>query len=109
MSDFKVGDRVFIFDENRRIYDKNSPDWPSPVYREHFRLVTITGETKMSWLVGQHRPVKYSKRTCTGLYTAEQVEEKCWVKNHRHNIANAVHSVPFEKLKQIAEIVGYKP
>lgn len=106
-SGLKVGDNVFIFDENRRFYDKNSPEYPGAIYRGHFREVTIDGETKQSWLIGKHNPQKFPKKS-HNLYSAKQVDEECWVHIHRHKISRLVADANMNQLVKIAEIIGYK-
>ena len=48
----KVGDKVWIFDTNRRVYPKvNGRVTGGPIYAEHFVQAEITGETSKSWIV----------------------------------------------------------
>lgn len=67
----KVGDHLWHFDRDRLIYrrDENNRSVGAPIYREHFVQYTITGETKLSWLVGAtHRVLfKINKKTLLGL------------------------------------------
>jgi hypothetical protein len=101
----KVGDRVFMFNPNRRIYAEGGKG--RPIYREHFYGVEITGETSRSWLVGpKWSPTKINKKTLEGIYTVEQVEEKCWIAENRSELSRRIHSCnDYRKLKQIAEIL----
>src|ERR1700748_1122106 len=98
---FAVGSKAFVFDQNRRVYER-TPDGKStggPIYREHFREVTITEETSRSWLVGESRPLKYPKK-CPALFTAEQVEDACWRHDHRVRIIDLVQRADAEQLRK---------
>lgn len=106
---FKVGDKVWTFDLNHRVYpkDENGRTTGGPIYSEHFRQVEITGETTKSWLIG-----KWQERTPKarpGIFTDEQKADMIWSNQHRHPIVDLVRRCSVEQLKQIAEIVGYKP
>jgi len=49
----QIGDKVWIFDGNRRIYeDDKGNKTQNPWYRGHFVEKYIIGETKQSWIVG---------------------------------------------------------
>ena len=94
-----IGDTVWVFDTNRRVYPK---DDGGPIYREHFRPLKITGETRASWLLeeglkidkanGQLR--KPSPSGWYGLsqrvYSASEVEDACFVEAHRYPLSRAV-------------------
>lgn len=101
---FSVGDTAYYFDLNCRVYDKNSSEYPGPIYREHFREVVITGETRNSWLVGKR---KYSKNGL-GLYTAQGVDDECWKNVHAYEITRKISHISVSKLKQIAKLIGYE-
>lgn len=106
----KVGDEVFVFDHNRRVYAKRPSGefGGGPIYREHFVKKTIIGETSRSWLL-QHWPKKIPKSTLAGVYTAEQVEDECWIDEHRCKIVRALERTRDAKiLRQVAELIDYK-
>jgi len=50
LKNLKVGDTVWVFDINRRVYDGNGLG-AKIIYREHFRPVHIIGETSRSWIL----------------------------------------------------------
>ena len=75
------------------------------------------GETRVSWLTGHHRcPYKHPKREYTLLGEAEggHREECCrWVYKHYGNIRSLMGRLDatpesYEKLRKIAEILGYE-
>ena len=49
-----IGDTVWYFDPNHRVYnrDANGRRIGGPIWREHWRPVEVTGETRLSWIVG---------------------------------------------------------
>lgn len=105
-TDWKVGDKPYVFHENRRRYDANR----HIIYREHFEQREITGETTRSWLVGALKTTKIPKKTGANLYTADMVELEVWGREHKYKIAEALRysSIPLETFKKIAELIGYK-
>jgi hypothetical protein len=119
-----VGSTVWIFDENRRVYAKGEMMagklWPSgpPIWREHWRPVTITGETRVSWLLEGYYGRKISKRdlaagTVRGVLTSEaDLDAACYVHEHASKIGDRVGRISggqkaAEALRQIAALVGY--
>lgn len=112
----KIGDIVYIFDFNHRVYPKDNKNFCyGPIYREHFVERQILGETSRSWLVGfrggdvtSRCTGKYAKKDCMGLYTLKQVQEACYKHENAYKIAKLVEKVDYTTLKAIASIIGYK-
>jgi len=102
----QVGDRVWIFDGNRRIYIKGQS---GPVFREHFRPLTIDAETRISWVLSDGR--KINKKTLDGCYpTEESVDDACWIQDHSYRISEEVRRCrSAATLKQIASLVNWTP
>lgn len=105
---------VWIFDINRRIYKPKEPgrlySSGPPIWREHWRKRAITGETKRSWITeyGQKIPKKDAdpRAFC---FSEEEIDRMAWIVDNRHRLARHIESLlDFEKMKQIAEIVGYQ-
>ena len=121
-TDFKVGDEVYLFDQNRRVYTRADKGckWSGSkvIFREHFVKYKIVGETSRSWLIGvEWRPDKYPKNRKNDnpkwwggrFYTAEEVDEACWIEANRVVLADAVRFCDdIGKLKQVAALVEYK-
>jgi hypothetical protein len=92
----KIGDTVWVFDPNRRVYEPGSHG--PPIYREHFVAQKIIGETRISWLVGSENAdisrnwtyTKYKKKDPYGIYTAEEVEAKIWLNDHGYETSQRV-------------------
>ena len=110
LQNLKVGDKVFVFDDNHREYvrDSNGNSSGGPIYRKHFVETTITGETPRSWITARRPDLKYSKKDGQGLYNAEQVDEAVYVHDHAHKIADRVYRVDYKTLKAIAKLIGYE-
>ena len=111
-SKFKIGDTAYEFDINRRVYRRNvsGQAYGGPIYREHWRPVIITGESGKSWLLDRY-PLKIGKAKAEAAWkTAAEVDDACWVDDHRHRIAASLHHCSdVEVLKEIARIIGYTP
>lgn len=76
----KIGDTVYKFDINYRVYDKPGMNG-RVIYREHFRPRRIVGETKFSWLTDRDEKIKKKAPTPLergGFYSAEEVEDDVW-------------------------------
>lgn len=113
----QVGDTVWVFDINRRIYQKPPPGkiYPEggPIYREHWVAKKIIGETSRSWLVEPTwRPVKISKRgphhgIC---FSIKDVDDACWKNEHAHKIIGSLSAnrLTKDQLLVIADMSGYK-
>lgn len=111
MTNLKVGSTVWVFDVNRRVYPPRegvNTCGNAPIYREHFRPMPITGETRVSWVLRDGR--KVSKRTLDGICTTTaQIDAACWVHDHVHAISRAVERCEDATiLREIASLVGYK-
>ncbi len=103
----KIGDKVWLFDTNRRIYPKDNRGMGAavmgaPIFSEHFYQVTIDGETSRSWLIGRE---KFSKKDPLGIYTDEQKEDKIWDHVNRYKIIDKIKNCSVSKLKQINSII----
>jgi hypothetical protein len=104
----KVGDTVFEFDENRRVYRKGESG--PPIWREHWRPVVITGETSKSWLYGwcgkQKIPKSGSGKFC---FSVAELDEREWAHENRYRLARAVENADAATLRKIAAIVEREP
>ncbi len=112
-NDLKVGDTIWVFDINHRVYEKPLEGrlWASggPIYRSHFVEHKIEGETSRSWIA--RYGTKYSKKERPhGVFiTLEEVEDNCWLNGHRHKVASLVGNCQDAAIiRAIAELVGYK-
>jgi hypothetical protein len=112
----QVGDVVYSFDPNRRVYPKQDGSRFSgsgPIYREHFRPLHIVGEKGRSWLISSTPDGKYPSKvgkTKASFLTAEQVDADCWINSHRHNICNLLQNCSnADTLKAVATLLGYQP
>lgn len=116
----KVGDTIYKFDENHRVYrrDKDGRAQGGPIYAEHFFPFVIQGETKHSWLTGYRGEEKVNKRTMRSAgkggfhghdwFTEEGKAGRIWLARHRHKIIRHLEHATEEQLRRVAEIVGYR-
>lgn len=105
-----VGDKFYIFDDNRRIYkrDENGRSSGSPIFREKFVQVEIVGETSRSWVFSYYGETKVSKKDpWKKIHTLKMVNDKVWLKEHAYKLGEKVQQCrDIAKMKQIAVIVG---
>ena len=115
----KIGDILYRFDENRRVYDKPGLGGKI-IYAEHFTPFEVVGETRGTWLVRSLKgswEIRVNKKTlCTPakggrsgdrFYTAEGRSDNIWRRVHVHWLVRRVEQADTATLKRIAEIVGY--
>ena len=109
----KVGDHVWIFDINRRVYPPPPPSRVysgAPIYREHWCKVEIVGETKRSWIVGPYRrKVPKNGPPPRGVaFDEREVDDDVMLHEHRYCIAERVRDCwDADALRRVAEILGY--
>jgi hypothetical protein len=107
---------VWVFDINRRVYPVMAPGKlplsRSPIYREKWVKREITGETSRSWLIDEGwRVVKVPKRGANPrffLFNEKDVDDNVWTNDHRYLIALLIQTLSPEKLRQVAELIGYE-
>lgn len=116
----KIGDTIYRFDENSRVYqrDKTGRAIGGPIYAGYFKPYTITGETKMSWLIQRsaHLEYKINKKTMLESvpgwhpmpwFTQRGYADNLWSVEHRQKIVEIVQRTPASRLREIATAVGY--
>lgn len=109
-----IGTVLYVFDENYRRYklDENGRSIGGPIYREHFRPVTVTGETRLSWITND-REVKIKKatmlsRTWNGFMRAfdrEEMENDIWAHETRPKIIKTVTRCDAILLRKISNFI----
>ena len=127
MADLKIGDTVWLFDINCRVYPPKGNDgrsYGAPIYREHWRPVPITGENRASWEIGRYgsfpkkKPADkaflatYMKNGYGGYRVAlsvQEVNDDVWKYAHGFRIADLVKNCDAATLRKVAELVGFKP
>lgn len=112
----KVGDKIWRFDDNRRVYPKAPPGklWPrgGPIYREHWYEVEITGETSRSWVVGKgYGECKVPKKGVHHgfAFTKQELDDACYVHEHAHKLGDEVRRLrDAATLRLVANAIGYE-
>lgn len=107
----KVGDTIYMFDQNRRARDANG----NVDYRGKFWSVTIVDETKQSWIVPNgFRTIRVNKATMksaggaygdTFWFTAESMEEDIWRTENRHRIVREIERADTATLRLVDELL----
>jgi hypothetical protein len=121
----KIGDPIWRFDENRRVYPPIKPgrlysDGP-PIWREHWEKLEIRGETSRSWLVGAaERSLNFCKKLAKDAFvdgacprgwalSETMIDELAWVREHGYRLGIAVqHLHDYATLRKIAQLIGYE-
>ena len=120
----QIGDKVWIFDNNHRIYedDKGNKLSGAPWYRGHFVERYILGETKQSWIIGYENDcvdyrfnLKVNKKTMivnghalgTKLYLSEEeINQACWMQENSYKITQRLQRCnDYNILKQVEKLL----
>lgn len=108
---------VWVFDPSRRIYRERTAAeraagqlWASggPIWREHWIRRTVTGQTRLSWVLEGGEKVR---KDAHGVVTSEAaLDDRCYLHDHRHQIAEAVRDLrDADTLRAVAALVAYTP
>lgn len=116
MAKFSVGQRVWEFDENKRVYRKPEEGRiysGNPIYAEHFREHVVAEVLPRSYLVrsaGHFATTKYSHEKAERKFrTDEQKDQQTWMNYHRVMIVEMVReNCDPAVLKRVAEAIGYQ-
>lgn len=118
-----IGQRVFVWDENRRVYrrDASGKAMGSPIWREHWRPAVICGETPRYWLAGHAIDSNVTLSRClakipkkgdlpSNIALDEQhIERRAWIAEHRGHLANMIRTIEcHDTLRKVAELIGYE-
>lgn len=105
-----IGSPVWIFDQNHRVYgSKNS----APIWRKYWREYKIEAETSRSWVIGrgwaERKIPKNGRMPMDVCFSEAEIDRRAFVVDHAYRISEEVRKLSdYDKLKQIAEMVGYK-
>lgn len=114
----KVGDCLFEFNENHRVYKTDANGANRVVYRKHFLQHWIIGEEGRSWVVVSSPPGErqWGKekigKSSVGKgkwFTADQMEDKVWAREHRYAVTRLLEHADVPTLRRIADALGYVP
>jgi hypothetical protein len=105
---------IWILDENHRVYTEAKPNslWGTLIWRKCWRKRRITGETRVSWIIDGHLKISKKGPWFGVAFSEAEIDRRVWIHDHGYKIAKAVEDLRhadggFEKLKAVAEIVGY--
>lgn len=113
----KIGDTFWIFDVNRRVYDKNRKGYSGgPIYSEHFAKVEVIGETTRSWIFGHRgssfelfKDPKNKPGSNTRYFTDEEKSDQVWLDDNRMAIIRQVERLGANDMRKVARLIGYEP
>lgn len=110
--DLKIGQTIYIFDENHRIYKDSSS---APIYREHFRPYTIISETTNEFICNSRKINKRSglfkhtpKFKPVKIYTELKMNDNVWEQDNRYKIIDIIKRTDIATLKTIAKLINYQ-
>lgn len=115
MSEIKVGSKIWRLDSNHRLYEqvKNAAGkMVSPggsIYRNHWIECEIVAETSRSWVNSWGIKIPKKGPHYGFAFTQQEVDDRVWVHDSRFKIVSLLEREwDVQKLKQVAEILGYK-
>lgn len=114
-TDFKVGDKVYYFDEFERVYvDDEGNRHQVPIYEKKFVEKVVVKVTWKNYYVGDSVDSdlmfceKIEKENAWyQLFDKKGMEEKIWIHKNLYKIQDAIsrRNFGYEKLKTIHEII----
>jgi hypothetical protein len=117
---FKPGDRVWMFNENRRVYThRDGTRSISPVYREHFVPYRVLEVKDKEYLLcsgaGHPETLRHAGTTACPIKKVDrdwksdqELAAMIWDKE-RHRVAEMVLSCDLATLCKVAEVLGFTP
>jgi hypothetical protein len=104
-----IGKNIWLRDINRRKYrqDENGRSYCGPIERYHWVPYEVVGETRVSWLLQYGRKVPKKGKLFGVAFSEEEVDQFCYVAENRYAISEQVRQLEYEKLKHVADIIGY--
>jgi hypothetical protein len=114
-----IGAPVWVFDENRRVYEHDGSGRPvgSPLRREHWRPWVVVGETRASWIIGppgSNTSQSWATRKVPKkgpwhdiAWSLSDVNADVWAHEHRWRIEHMVQRCSPDVLRRVADLVGY--
>ena len=114
-----IGDSIWRFDQNRRVYTQREPGKYSsgaPIWREHWERMEIVGETRVSWLVGYgakgrvlHKVRKASPTLRGWAFDDAEIDRLAWVEANVYKLSRAVQDCrDYTTLQRVAEVLRFE-
>jgi hypothetical protein len=105
-----LGSEVWILNPNRRVYrkDENGRSFGGPIHREMWEPDKIVGETSRSWIIGEWRKLKLSKKgPWHGIaFSREEADQISYVEDNGYRVSEMVRKANYDQLKRIEAILG---
>jgi len=106
----KVGDSVWLLNQNRRMYRKDSSGrgYGSPIHAEMWEEDKIVSETSRSWIIGDWRKIKVPKsgRLAGIAFSREEADQISYVADNQYRVSEMVRRANFQQLKAIESILS---
>ena len=81
----KVGDTIWYFDVNRRVYPKPGEGC---LYAEHWREVEIKSETSRSWVTNRGKVSKKGQRGWA--FTRQEVDDDIYIYDNQYLLSERI-------------------
>lgn len=116
----QVGSELWYFDSNNMVFEKkDGVPIGEPIYSEYFCKAIVYKETFRSWFICHWEPgiffplgripKNFKGFPINGFYDDEAKNNAIWIHKHSYKILDHVGCVTdLNKLKEIAQIVGYQ-
>ena len=102
----KIGDTVWVFDQNHRVYEEGAS---GPVWIKHWVERRIVDETSRSWVLKNHLRVNKENHGSGVAFSWREVEDHRWVNDNQYKILRRLNTMhDYDTLKAIAKMIGYK-
>ncbi|MHB1260364.1 MAG: hypothetical protein ACYC2H_01475 [Thermoplasmatota archaeon] len=98
---------IYVFDPNRRVYEKNL--YSRPIWRGHWRKKPVIAETSRSWVLPGYDHIKVPKRGHDPrkfAFTADEIRMQEY-RQRVHLVLDALQIQSSEVIKQVADLIGF--
>jgi hypothetical protein len=105
-----IGKTIWVYDINLRHYrrDEKGRSYGPPIWRKSWRPNEVVGENRVSWIFASG--AKVPKKGAVGVaFSEEEIDRLAFVEENKHRISDAVSCLGYERLKQVADLIGYQP
>jgi hypothetical protein len=107
-----VGDTVWIFDENRRVYNKERSEYSfnAPIWREHWRPEEIVSETTRSWITKWGTKISKKDPGVLVIFSEEELDNRSWINDNKYEIVDKIRygNLDYDTLKAIDDLIEQK-
>lgn len=107
MEKLKIGQTIYYFDGNHRIYAKNKS---RPIYKKYFIPMKIVGENKKEYIfdygvINKRSGMLNLRGIKTEIFTEKEKQDNIYINDNAYRISEEIRCLNADKLKEIEKII----